>query len=73
MNSAIIILFIIAVAGVVSAGITYAKKVADQVPELLESFGKARDAWDDFKKRGNETPRPELPPRADDEEPPVAA
>ncbi|MFI1184789.1 hypothetical protein [Streptomyces californicus] len=72
MNSAIIIVFIIALAGVVSASFTYAKKLADQVPELLESFTKARAAWEDFKK-GEGSPRPELPPPADDEEPPAAA
>ncbi|MER6157520.1 hypothetical protein ABT147_18545 [Streptomyces sp. NPDC001868] len=61
MNSTVIILFIIALAGVVSASITYAKKLADQVPELLESFAKARAAWEDFKK-GDGSSRPELPP-----------
>ncbi|MFJ2158104.1 hypothetical protein [Streptomyces sp. NPDC087856] len=73
MNSALIIVFIIALTGVVSASLTYAKKLADQVPELLESFGKARAAWDDFKRKGDEPPAPELPPQADDEEPPSAA
>ncbi|MFF4028995.1 hypothetical protein ACFYZ2_04375 [Streptomyces sviceus] len=73
MDSAVIILFIIALAGVVSATFTYAKKLADQVPELLESFGKARDAWHTFKTKGDETPTPQVPPQADDEEPPVAA
>ncbi|MER6221380.1 hypothetical protein ACWCYL_29280 [Streptomyces sp. 900105755] len=66
MDNTIIILFIIALAGAVSVAFTYIKKLLDQVPELLESAGKARAAWERFKK-------PATLPSADDQEPPAAA
>jgi hypothetical protein len=60
------ILFILAIAGVVSICLFALKGLLDQVPDVIDSAGKARDAWNRFK-------RPELPPPADDQEPPVAA
>ncbi|MGW6541329.1 hypothetical protein ACWGBH_00500 [Streptomyces massasporeus] len=42
------------------------KGLLDQVPDVIDSAGKARDAWHRFK-------RPEVPPRADNQEPPMAA
>ncbi|MET9085332.1 hypothetical protein ABZX77_26195 [Streptomyces sp. NPDC004237] len=60
------IIIILAVAGVVTFLIYAIKGVLDQLPDVIESAGKARDAWHRFKK-------PELPPPADDQEPPAAA
>ncbi|MGY5015120.1 hypothetical protein ACWCY6_44960 [Streptomyces sp. 900105755] len=60
------ILFILAIAGVVSIFLFALKGLLDQVPDAIESAGKARDAWERFKK-------PELPPSAEDQEPPAAA
>ncbi|MDQ1027227.1 hypothetical protein QF035_004809 [Streptomyces umbrinus] len=56
----------------------------DQLPDVIDSAGNVRDAWDRFKKKGDESPKPdelpppaddepEVPPPADDEEPPAAA
>ncbi|MES9806097.1 hypothetical protein [Streptomyces cinereoruber] len=42
------------------------KGLLDQVPDVIESAGRARDSWQRFR-------QPELPPRPDDEEPPMAA
>ncbi|MEU6369792.1 hypothetical protein ABZ876_29665 [Streptomyces sp. NPDC046931] len=61
------ILFILAIAGVVSMAFTAIKKLLDEVPEVLDSAGQARDAWRRFR-------RPELPRSTDDDhEPPAAA
>ncbi|MFF4543658.1 hypothetical protein ACFY1J_05335 [Streptomyces sp. NPDC001406] len=60
------ILFILAVAGVASICLFALKGLLDQVPDVIDSAGKARDAWHRFKK-------PEERPRVDDEEPPAAA
>ncbi|MEU3282433.1 hypothetical protein [Streptomyces antibioticus] len=60
------ILFILAVAGVASICLFALKGLLDQVPDVIDSAGKARDAWHRFKK-------PEGQPRADNEEPPAAA
>jgi hypothetical protein len=60
------IIVILAIAGVASVLLFAVKGLLDQVPDVIDSAGKARDAWHRFKK-------PELPPRADDEEPPVVA
>lgn len=38
----------------------------DRIPDVIDSAGRARDAWQRFRK-------PDLPPPADDEEPPLAA
>ncbi|MET9847534.1 hypothetical protein [Streptomyces ossamyceticus] len=42
------------------------KGLLDQVPDVIESAGRARDSWHRFKK-------PEVPPLADEQEPPAAA
>ncbi|MGW2839677.1 hypothetical protein ACWCWD_17950 [Streptomyces sp. NPDC001493] len=60
------IIIILAIAGVVSVLLFAIKGLLDQVPDVIESAGRARDSWQRFK-------RPELPPPADDEEPPLAA
>ncbi|MFJ9817905.1 hypothetical protein ACIRU3_22110 [Streptomyces sp. NPDC101151] len=60
------IIIILAIAGVASVLLFALKGLLDQVPDVINSAGKARDAWHRFKK-------PEVPPPADDEEPPVAA
>ncbi|WP_328691556.1 hypothetical protein OHA74_21690 [Streptomyces phaeochromogenes] len=60
------ILFILAIAGVASICLFTMKGLLDQLPDVIDSAGKARAAWHRFKK-------PEVPPQADDEEPPAAA
>ncbi|MER5794492.1 hypothetical protein [Streptomyces sp. NPDC001980] len=51
------IIIILAIAGVASVLLFAVKGLLDQVPDAIESAGKARDAWERFKK-------PELPPSA---------
>ncbi|GAA2246448.1 hypothetical protein GCM10010145_11840 [Streptomyces ruber] len=58
-----VIIAILAVAGVASIFLFAMKGLLDQVPDVIDSAGRARDAWHRFKK----------PPVDDDEEPPVAA
>ncbi|MFF1691537.1 MULTISPECIES: hypothetical protein [unclassified Streptomyces] len=68
------ILFILAIAGVAAIFLFALKGLLDQLPDVIDSAGSVRDAWDRFKNKGDEPPRPnELPPPADDEEPPAAA
>ncbi|MEU6197710.1 hypothetical protein [Streptomyces sp. NPDC047061] len=66
MNVTVILLFILAIAGVVSRSMSSMKKLLDEVPDVLDSATEARDAWRRFR-------RPELPPQAEDQEPPAAA
>ncbi|MEH0562621.1 hypothetical protein QBA37_25790 [Streptomyces silvae] len=62
-----ITIVILAIAGVASVLLFAIKGFLDQVPDVIDSAGRARDSWQRFK-------QPELPPPADDdEEPPVAA
>lgn len=56
------IIGILAIAGVASVLLFAVKGLLDQVPDVMESAGRARDSWHRFKK-------PELPPPADDGEP----
>ncbi len=60
------IIIILAIAGVASVLLFALKGLLDQVPDVIDSAGRARDAWQRFKK-------PEQPPRADEQEPPIAA
>ncbi|MFD8810167.1 hypothetical protein ACFV23_01350 [Streptomyces sp. NPDC059627] len=60
------IIIILAIAGVASVLLFAVKGLLDQVPDVIESAGKARDAWHRFKK-------PELPSSTEDQEPPAAA
>ncbi|MFC8694973.1 hypothetical protein [Streptomyces parvus] len=61
------IITILAVAGVASVLLIAIKALLDQVPDVIDSAGRARDSWQRFKK-------PDVPPpAADDEEPPLAA
>ncbi|MER6190578.1 hypothetical protein [Streptomyces cyaneofuscatus] len=61
------IIVILAIAGVVSVLLFAIKGLLDQVPDVIDSAGRARDSWQRFKK-------PDVPPPADDdEEPPLAA
>lgn len=66
MDGTAIIVIILAIAGVVSLTLYVLKGMLDQVPDVIHSAGRARDSWRQFR-------RPEVPPRADDEEPPMAA
>ncbi|NED04207.1 hypothetical protein G3I55_21345 [Streptomyces sp. SID6648] len=61
------IITILAVAGVASVLLIAIKALLDQVPDVIDSAGRARDSWQRFKK-------PDVPPLTDDdEEPPLAA
>ncbi|MFF0715359.1 hypothetical protein [Streptomyces bauhiniae] len=60
------IIIILAIAGVASVLLFAVKGLLDQIPDVIESAGKAREAWQRFKK-------PEQPHRTDDQEPPMAA
>lgn len=60
------IIVILAIAGVASVLLFALKGLLDQVPDVIESAGRARDSWHRFKK-------PEVPPLADEQEPPAAA
>ncbi|WPB94306.1 hypothetical protein [Streptomyces malaysiensis] len=67
-----VLLSILAIAGVASMAFSSIKKVLDEVPDVIDSAGRARDAWRRFKRP--ETPqRDEQPPPADEEEQPPAA
>lgn len=78
------ILFILAIAGVAAIFLFSVKGVLDQLPDVIDSAGNVRDAWDRFKKKGDSSPEPdklpppaqdepEAPPRTDGQEPPAAA
>ncbi len=60
------IIIILAIAGVASVMLFAIKGLLDQVPDVIDSAGRARDSWQRFRK-------PDVPPPADDEEPPAAA
>ncbi|MFF9212958.1 MULTISPECIES: hypothetical protein [unclassified Streptomyces] len=61
----------------ISIGLFALKGVLDQLPDVIDSAGKVRDALERFKKRQDEAAKPEEQPRvgppAEDEQPPVAA
>ncbi|MEU7101402.1 MULTISPECIES: hypothetical protein [Streptomyces] len=78
------IIIVLAIAGVASVLLFALKGLLDQVPDVIDSAGAVRDAWQRFKANQDEaaTPikggaigpeAPEEPHRADDEEPPVTA
>lgn len=64
-------LAILAVAGVASIFLFALKGVLDQVPDVIDSASRARDAWHRFKRKPDEPPVAatvaEIPPRADNE------
>lgn len=60
------IIIILAVAGVASIFLFALKGLLDQIPDVTDSAGRARESWQRFK-------RPELPPPMGEEEPPAAA
>ncbi|MER6532079.1 hypothetical protein [Streptomyces sp. NPDC001508] len=70
-------LAILAVAGVASIFLFALKGVLDQVPDVIDSASRARDAWHRFKRKADEQPTTEtvveMPPQADEEQPPAAA
>ncbi|WP_217231621.1 hypothetical protein [Streptomyces anulatus] len=61
-----ITIVILSIAGVASVLLFAIKGFLDQVPDVIDSAGRARDSWQRFKK-------PDVPLPADDEEPPLAA
>ncbi|MFJ6308249.1 MULTISPECIES: hypothetical protein [Streptomyces] len=73
---------ILAVAGVASIFLFALKGVLDQVPDVINSASRAREAWHRFKSTGDEQlpppPVAQLPPglpvdAEDEEQPPAAA
>lgn len=78
MDGTAIIFIILAIAGVVSVTLYVLKDVLDKLPDVFDSAGRARDAWDRLTKKSTEAPpAEELPPPAappaSNEEPPAAA
>jgi len=71
------IIIILAIAGVVSVLLFAVKGILDQLPDVFDSFRRARDAWKQLKEEQDQVAKPketeEQPPVADDEEPPMAA
>ncbi|MFE3862075.1 hypothetical protein ACFXPT_16780 [Streptomyces goshikiensis] len=61
------IIIILAIAGVFSVLLFSVKGLLDQVPDVIDSAGRARDAWARFKKPHGVAPPPE------EQEPPAAA
>ncbi|QGZ49494.1 hypothetical protein GPZ77_14910 [Streptomyces sp. QHH-9511] len=60
------IIIILAIAGVASVLLCALKGLLDQVPDVIDSAGRARDSWQRFR-------QPEQPPRNDEQESPMAA
>ncbi|MGW4457441.1 hypothetical protein ACWEJQ_14780 [Streptomyces albidoflavus] len=60
------IIVILAVAGVASIFLFALKGLLDQIPEVLDSAGRARDSWRRFKKPAPDAAR-------EDDDPPMAA
>lgn len=75
------VIIILAIAGVASVLLFAIKGILDQLPDLFESFRRARDAWKRLKEVQDEAVKPddteEPPPTvavsADDKQPPAAA
>ncbi|WP_406258756.1 hypothetical protein [Streptomyces nigra] len=76
------IIIILAIAGVVSVLLFAIKGILDQLPDVFDSFRRARDAWKHLKEEPDEAPKPddteETPPAAtvptdDKQDPPAAA
>ncbi|KUO14640.1 hypothetical protein [Streptomyces dysideae] len=65
------IIIILAIAGVASVLLFSLKGLLDQVPDVLHSATRARDAWDSFR-RTDTTRRPTLPAN-EPQDPPAAA
>lgn len=60
------IIVILAVAGVASIFLFALKGLLDQIPDVLDSAGRARDSWQRFRK-------PPPPAAEEDDDPPMAA
>ncbi|MFE7501996.1 hypothetical protein ACFU6O_23120 [Streptomyces albidoflavus] len=60
------IIVIRAVAGVASIFLFALKGLLDQIPDVLDSAGRARDSWQRFRK-------PHPPAAEEDDDPPMAA
>ncbi|MCO6696646.1 hypothetical protein ACH4MU_25225 [Streptomyces albidoflavus] len=60
------IIVILAVAGVASILLFALKGLLDQIPDVLDSAGRARDSWQRFRK-------PPPPAAEEDDDPPMAA
>ncbi|MEU0246664.1 hypothetical protein ABZ192_20475 [Streptomyces sp. NPDC006235] len=74
------IIIILAIAGVASVLLFAIKGILDQLPDVFESFRRARDAWKRLKEKQDEATKPDdtkeqhpVTVPADDEEPPAAA
>ncbi|GHE38669.1 hypothetical protein [Streptomyces capitiformicae] len=80
-GTAILFILAIAIAGVAAIFLFALKGLLDQLPDVFDSAGRARDAWDRLTKKNDQAPQPdpteEQPPPAVSpaisEEPPAAA
>ncbi|MFF4963252.1 hypothetical protein ACFY2Z_41030 [Streptomyces sp. NPDC001222] len=67
----------LAVAGVLSLGFISVKGLLDQLPDVIDSAAKVRDAWRRFRRKPQlpppEADERELAPVGSDQEPPAAA
>ncbi|AIR98339.1 hypothetical protein [Streptomyces glaucescens] len=67
-------LAILAIAGLASISLFALKGVLDQLPDVIDSAGKVRDALERFKQKQDEAAKPEeQEPPAESDEPPMAA
>ncbi|MCF2130604.1 hypothetical protein L1I79_29855 [Strepomyces sp. STD 3.1] len=75
MDGTALIIIVLAIAGVVTITLYVLKGVLDQLPDVFDSAGRARDAWDRLtKKNVEEQPdEAEETPPARSEDPPAAA
>jgi len=74
------IIIILAIAGVASVLLFAVKGILDQLPDVFESFRRARDAWKRLKEEQDKAAKPDdteepspLAVPADDQNPPAAA
>ncbi|MGW5692693.1 hypothetical protein ACWEWX_17465 [Streptomyces asiaticus] len=67
------VLLILAIAGVAAIFLFSLKGLLDQVPDVIDSAGRARDAWRRFKTPESSQPDEQPPPANEKEQPPAAA
>ncbi|BBJ40204.1 hypothetical protein SSPO_029220 [Streptomyces antimycoticus] len=67
------VLLVLAIAGVATIFLFSLRGLLDQVPDVIDSAGRARDAWRRFKKPESSQPDEQPPPADEEEQPPAAA
>ncbi|MGA5284188.1 hypothetical protein ACPCSK_27810 [Streptomyces griseoincarnatus] len=76
MDGTAITIGVLAIAGVVTVGLVVLKGIFDQLPDVIESFRRARDAWRSLAEADEATepeddPEPPTPPAGVEEPPQV--